>query len=510
MSSPSNGHQWPPGDGYAVPNVVQLRRGPQPAPLPAPPAPTPAPPAPKAAQIPWPMVAELRKTVAAEVAAWATGQKPPPDDQTRRAYAQQVVVRTVRDWANEQMTSGSPDAPSQERERDIANAVFNAACGLGRFEPLLSNPDIENIEVNGCDQVWLVYSDGRLERGPAVADSDDALIGDLQYWASRANRSLSRNAKPSLHLDLPDGMSRLAAMIETTRRPAVVIRRHRIVDVSLNDMVNRGTISQAMAVFLHAAVRSNANVVLCGPVNSGKTTLLRAMAASIPPLERYATLETEYELHLDKTGRHPRMLAFQSRQGSSEIGPDGRPAGQVTLRDLVEDSLRMNFARLIIGEVRGEEIMPMLEAVSTGGKGSLCTIHANSAKGAMERIVSLCLSRAGMNELFAYRLAAGAITYIVNVEMIDETLSGEQGGRRRRYVNQIVEITGMGESGRPDFNELFIPGPDGRGVPHSRPSQDRLPQLKRAGLDPGWFAPGVGDGGWIPLDDTAPQPGPTR
>lgn len=508
MPSPSNGHQWPPATtGYAAPNVVQLRREPEPAPRPGPPAPPP--PAPQAAQIPWDQVAELRKTVAAEVAAWATAQKPPPSEQKRRAYAQQVVVQTVRDWANEQMASGSPTAPSQELERDIVDAVFNAAFGLGRFEPLLRNPDIENIEVNGCDQVWLVYADGRLERGPAVADSDDALIADLQYLAQRANRSLSRNTQPSLHLDLPDGMSRLAAMIETTRRPAVVIRRHRMVDVSLANLVDRGMISQAMAAFLHAVVRSNANVVLCGPVNSGKTTLLRAMAAAIPEMERYATLETEFELHLDKTGRHPRMLAFQSRQGNSEIGPDGRPAGQVTLRDLVEDSLRMNFARLIVGEVRGEEIMPMLEAVSTGGKGSLCTIHANSAKDAMERIVSLCLSRAGMNERFAYRMAAGAITYVVNVAMIDETLSG-QGGRRRRFVNQIVEITGIGESGRPDFNELFVPGADGRGIPKTRPSQERLPALQRAGLDPGWFAPNIGDGRWAPIDAVTPKPGPAR
>lgn len=495
---------FPPAAGHAMPNVVPIR--PAPAPTPRPGLPEPAPAAPQDALIHWPVVADLRRTVATEVAAWSTLQKPPPNEQTTRAYGRKVVMDKVRDWAHEQMTSGSPAAPSQELERAMVDAVFDAAFGLGRLEKLLRDPDIENIEVNGCDQVWLVYADGRLEIGPPIADSDDALIADLQYWASRQHRTLSRNTKPSLHLDLPDGMSRLAAMIETTPRPTVVIRRHRLVDVTLADLVGRGTISEAMAAFLTAAVRSNANVVLAGPVNSGKTTLLRAMAAAIPKYERYATLETDYELHLDKIGRHPRMVPFQARQGNSEIGPDGRPAGQVTLRDLVEDSLRMNFSRLIVGEVRGEEIMPMLEAVSTGGKGSLCTIHANNAKDAMERIVSLCLSRAGMNETFAYRLAAGAITYVVNIDLVDETLSDE-GGRRRRYVNQIVEVTGIGETGRPDYTDVFSPGPDGRGVPRTRPT--RLPVLQRAGLSPGWFGPQAGDGGWAPID-AAPRREPAR
>ena len=484
-------------------NIVQpdFSRGEYRPPLRLAPAPVAAEPwsvAPEAAQIPWPVVRELRQTVANQVAEWTTVQKPPPDDQAIRVYGHQVVVTNVREWVNEQMRTGRTAAPTPELEKEIVDAVFNAAFGLGRLEPLLRNPEIENIEVNGCDQVWLSFADGRLERGPAIADTDAELISDLQYWASRSGRNLSKLSKPSLHLDLPDGMSRLAAMIETTRRPAVVIRRHRMVDVTLSDLVRGNMISEAMAGFLSAAVRSNANIVVTGPPNAGKTTLLRGMASAIPPMERFATLETEYELHLDKIGRHPRMLAFQAREGNTEQGADGRPVGRVTLRDLVEDSLRMNFARLIVGEVRGEEIMPMLEAVSTGGKGSLCTIHANSARDAFERIVSLCLSRAGMNEAFAYRLAAGAITYVVNVTMIDETLSGN-GGQRRRFVDQIVEVAGTGESGRPSFTDVFSPGPDGRGVPRTRPS--RLPILQRAGLDPSWFSGSVGNGGWAMAGD---------
>jgi Flp pilus assembly CpaF family ATPase len=153
----------------------------------------------------------------------------------------------------------------------------------------------------------------------------------------------------------------------------------------------------------------------------------------------------------------------------------------------------MNFSRLIVGEVRGEEVLPMLEAVSTGGKGSICTIHANGARHAFERIVSLCLSRAGMNEVFAYRLAAGAISYVVNVAMIDYSI-GNQDGARHRFVDQIVEVSGIGEMGRPNYTDIFAPGPDLRGAPAHPPTSARLPVLERAGFDRGWI--NSGDGMW--------------
>lgn len=496
----SRGHVIPAGAGPA------LRLVPEPVPQPAG----------EPLQIPWKTVTALRRTVATIMAEWTNAQKADqkdkperpdqksgPDDGDTRVYGRQVVTSTVREWVAEQMRTGA-SSPSKELERAIATAVFDAAFGLGRLEEVLRDERVENFEANGCDDTWISYDDGRVVKGSPIAESDADLIADLQQWASRANRTFSRLSKPTLHLELADG-SRLAAMIETTRRPSLVVRRHRMVNVTLADLVGSGMISKAMAAFLAAVVRSNANVVLTGPPNAGKTTLLRAMAREIPAMERYATLETEYELHLDRLGQHPRMLALQTKEGNNERDADGRPTGEVTLSDLVQHSLRMNFARLIVGEVRGAEVLPMLEAVSTGGKGSICTIHANSAHHAFERIVSLCLSRAGMTEEFAYRLAGGSISYVVNVTMVDESLSGT-GGRRRRFVNQIVEVAGFGEHGRPSYNDVFTPGPDGRGVPRRAPST--IQTLIRAGLDPGWFGGSAGDGGWTAA--SGPQREPSR
>jgi type IV secretory pathway ATPase VirB11/archaellum biosynthesis ATPase len=271
----------------------------------------------------------------------------------------------------------------------------------------------------------------------------------------------------------------------TSKRPNLVIRRHRVVDVTLDDLVARGMVSPAIAAFLRAAVLANCNIVVTGPLNSGKTTLLRALAAEIPVMERYATLETEYELHLDEVGRHPRMVAYQALVGTAEQGYNGRRAGEVTLSDIMEVALRMNFTRLIVGEIRGAEVTAMLEAVSTGGRGSLCTMHANSARDVFGRFVTLC-TRTNMSRDSAVQLAAESLHYIVHVQMDSDSASGLQNTRSaRRYVDQIVEVNGMGDGMSPAATDVFAPGPDGRGVFAHRP--ERLSKLQKAGFDPNWL-----------------------
>jgi pilus assembly protein CpaF len=138
----------------------------------------------------------------------------------------------------------------------------------------------------------------------------------------------------------------------------------------------------------------------------------------------------------------------------------------------------MNLRRIIVGEVRGSEAIPMLEAMSTGD-GSLCTVHARSAARAFDRIVTLCLSAGiGMTETFAHRLAAGAIDFVVHINLLDESALG---GRKHRFVSEVLEIDGIGEFGRPSTTSVFAPGPDGRAVPAYAPSC--LPALRRAGFD---------------------------
>ena len=373
---------------------------------------------------------------------------------------------------------------SVPEEFALAEAVLAALFGLGRLQPLIEDPGIENIEVNGHDDVWLSYADGREERGPTVADSDAELIQVLQMLASHsgeAERTFT-TANPRLHLRLEDG-SRLAAVAWSTPRPQIVIRRHRVRDVDLDDLIGLGTVDACLAAFLRSALRAGKNIVVTGLQNAGKTTLIRALANEFPPMERFATIEKEYELHLhEMPKRHPRVVAMEAREGSAERDAGGSKAGSVTLRDLVVDALRLNLRRIIVGEVRGDEVIPMLEAMSTGD-GSLCTIHARSASRALDRIVTLSLSAGiGMTDVFAYRLAAGAVDLVVHIDLLDESALG---GRKHRFVNEVLEVDGIGEFGRPTVTSVFSPGPDGRAVPAYSPRC--LPTLIRYGFDPSYL-----------------------
>ena len=435
---------------------------------------------PAAAVLDHQLVREVRREVAEQLAARLQAE-PVSDSRARRELGRSLLAEVVSRRAIQRVHAGQPPW-SVEEEFRLAEAVMAALFGLGRLQPLIDDPRIENIEVNGCDQVWLSYADGREERGPAVADSDTELIESLQLLVSHvegAERSFS-TANPRLHLRLDDG-SRLAAMAWTTPRPQVVIRRHRVRDVDLTDLVTLGTLDTALAAFLRAALLAGKNIVVTGLQNAGKTTLIRALANEFPPMERFATIEREYELHLHElTDRHPRVVAMQAREGSSERDLSGRRAGEVGLAELVVDALRMNLRRIIVGEVRGSEAIPMLEAMSTGD-GSLCTVHARCAARALDRIVTLCLSAGvGMTDTFAHRLAAGAIDLIVHITLLDESALG---GRKHRFVSEVLELDGIGEFGRPATTTVFTPGPDGRAVPAYPPAC--LPALVRAGFDPG-------------------------
>ena len=425
------------------------------------------------------LVREVRKVVAERLAARLQGE-PIASLDARRELARALLTEELTARARERVQAGEAPWPV-EAEIAAAAAVMAALFGLGRLQPLVEDPDVENIEVDGHDHVWVTYADGRDRRGPPVADSDEELIEILQLLAARsgsAERTFS-SAHPALHLRLDDG-SRLAAMAWTTPKPHVVIRRHRIRDVDLDDLVTLGTLDTALVAFLRASIGAGKNIVVTGLQNAGKTTLIRALANEFAPMERFATIEKEYELHLhDLPHRHPRVVAMEAREGSAEKDAHGRRAGQITLTDLVTDALRMNLRRIIVGEVRGGEVLPMLEAMSTGD-GSLCTLHARTAQHAIDRIVTLCLSAGvAMTDTFAYRLLAGSVDLLVHLTLLDESATG---GPKHRFVSQVVEINGLGEGSRPATTTVFGPGPDGRAVPLYRPAC--LPELVRAGFDP--------------------------
>jgi Flp pilus assembly CpaF family ATPase len=423
----------------------------------------------------------------------------------RREFARQQVFAHLDD-----LTSGSDGGwlpfESTADEQQLAQTVLDALFGMGRLQALIDDPEIENIDINGCDRVWATFANGSKQLMEPIADSDQELIDLVRSAASRFGLSERRFdlARPELDLRLPDG-SRLSALMAVTARPAVSIRRHRYSDLSLSDLAGMGTLDADLASFLGAAVRARKNIVVSGAMNSGKPTLLRALAAEIPPRERIVTIEQAFELGLDAVpDRHPDMVALEARPANLE------GVGLISVADLVKRALRMNADRVIVGEVLGDEVLPMLNAMSQGRSGSMCTIHADSSAGVFRRIASYAVQAQERLPLEASNLlVAGAIHFVVHLdsEMQDgdrpvQGTSGTSGwlerdrlgasfdlhqfpptGARQRFVSSVREVVDA-EGVQVISNEVFEPGAGRRAIPSSPFRAATLNELESFGYRP--------------------------
>jgi Flp pilus assembly CpaF family ATPase len=387
-----------------------------------------------------------------------------------------VIREAARRWLESQVRSGLlPASAGGELDR-LARAVHDRRYGLGPLSDYLRDPQVENVDVNGCDQVWVTYASGERVAGPPVAASDEALIAMIRTWATRGGQTARdfSAAAPLVNVALT-GSARMTATMAVTPRPCISLRRHGQPDITLGRLVQLGSIDATLAAFLAAAVRSRCNVIVTGGVNAGKTTLLRALASEIAPDERVATLESEYELYLHELGQHPDVIAFEAREPNSE------GVGGITLHDLIAHALRHNPRRILVGEVRRDEIMPMLEAMNSGQDGSMCTLHANSPAEAFDRILILGL-RGGL------ALAERAIHILVGmaVDLIVHVRRGYDGNRTVRFVTEILEVMPPGDTERPAVNRLFLPDPrTGRAVAAHTPSPGMLTRLAAVGFDAG-------------------------
>ena len=375
-----------------------------------------------------------------------------------RQYARSLIVQVLEDYARREISEGRvPQSPEQEEA--TAAAVHAALFGVGRLQPLLEHPEVENIDINGYDQVYVSYSDGSEVLHEPVADSDEDLIELVQVLAANVGLS-SRpfdSANPQLDLRLPDG-SRMSAVMGVCQRPSLSIRRSRLGKVFLDDLVGSGTMSPELCSFLRAAVKARKNIMLAGATNSGKTTLLRALANEIPSYERLITVERALELGLDQFPElHPTVVSFEERLPNSE------GLGAIGMADLVRRSLRMNPSRVIVGEVLGDEIVTMLNAMSQGNDGSLSTIHANSSMEVFNRISTYALqSQENLPVEATQMLIAGAINFVV---FLRKRNTHNEGGSLSRAIESVREVTGV--DGRVLSSEIFAPGSDGRAVAHA-------------------------------------------
>jgi pilus assembly protein CpaF len=403
---------------------------------------------------------------------------PPMAGEDERQYARAVIAQVLEEYARGEILAGRAPLTAQAEE-DLAEAIHAALFGVGRLQPLLEDPQIENIDINGCDRVFIGYADGREVLAEPVAESDQELIELVQVLAAYSGLS-SRpfdTANPQLDLRLPDG-SRLSAVMDVTLRPAISIRRARMGKVFLADLVGNGSLSPELASFLAAAVLARKNIMIAGATNAGKTTLLRALANQIPAEERLITVERALELGLDHYPElHPNVVAFEERLPNSEGN------GAISMAELVRRSLRMNPSRVIVGEVLGDEIVTMLNAMTQGNDGSLSTIHANSSLEVFNRISTYAIQASERLPIDAtHMLISGAIDFVVFQDKRNEYA---RGGRLRRFVSSVREVTGV--DGRVLSSEVFTAGVDGRAVPHAPISC--VDELADYGYDParrGW------------------------
>ncbi|NUT45042.1 MAG: CpaF family protein [Thermoactinospora sp.] len=397
----------------------------------------------------------------------------PMTGEDERQFARALISRVLEEHARNEIGLGRTP-PTVDEEEGLAAGIHAALFGVGRLQPLLDDTEIENIDINGCDRVFVSYADGREEIHDPVAESDDELIELIQILAAYSGLS-SRpfdTANPQLDLRLPDG-SRLSAVMDVTIRPSVSIRRARLGKVFLSDLVGNHTLTPEVGHFLQCAVAARKNIMIAGSTNAGKTTLLRALANEISPTERLITVERALELGLDQFPElHPNVVAFEYRL------PNAEGQGEITMAELVRRSLRMNPSRVIVGEVLGDEIVTMLNAMTQGNDGSLSTIHANSSMEVFNRIATYALQAGERLPIEAtHMLIAGAIDFVVFIEKRNDY---ERGGTLRRYVSSVREVTGC--DGRVLSSEAFTLGPGGA-VPHAPLSC--LEELAAYGYHPG-------------------------
>ena len=258
---------------------------------PAPVAPPPATANAAANAVDWELVAAFRARASTNLTQ-AIQSRESLTVQAQRELGRAIILELLDAAAQEAISDGSAVFDPAQQQR-MAQAIFDALFGLGRLQPLVDDERVENIEVYGCDDVLLEHADGSLHTGPPVAESDQELIEFLGFVATRSegNARPFSEARPRLHMRLDNG-SRLAASAWVTPRPAVVIRRHRLIEVDLEDLVARGTMTPVMASFMRAGVRARKSFVISGPQGGGKTTTLRALCAVLHPYERIGTFET--------------------------------------------------------------------------------------------------------------------------------------------------------------------------------------------------------------------------
>ncbi len=352
----------------------------------------------------------------------ATGDAKVPADGEMRVLARRLLME-------EQIVLGR-----QVRD-ELVDAVVHRIAGLGPLQPLLEDPTVTEIMVNQPAKVY-VERDGRLEQSGVRFRDEDHLRHTIDRIVAPLGRRIDE-ASPMVDARLPDG-SRVNAILPplALEGPALTIRKFSRQPFTLERLVGLGTISQAMADFLFESVQEKVSILISGGTGAGKTSTLNALGRCIPHEERLITIEDAAELQLNR----PHRVALEARP------PNLEGKGEVTIRSLVRNALRMRPDRIIVGEVRGGEAFDMLQAMNTGHHGSLTTLHANSPRDALTRLESMVLMAGYDLPLAAIRrMILGAVRLILQQDRLSDG---------QRVITAICRLeSSQGDS--PSLESLF-------------------------------------------------------
>jgi pilus assembly protein CpaF len=334
------------------------------------------------------------------------------------------------------LIDGEPTLLSATEKQQICDEVLDEVFGLGPLEPLLKDPTISDILVNTSKHVY-VERRGLLELTNVAFRDDPHLLRIIDKIVSQVGRRIDEST-PMVDARLSDG-SRVNAVIPplAVDGPILSIRRFSTDKLMPNDLVERKALTQGMIEMLEAAVKSKLNIIISGGTGSGKTTLLNALSVFINAKERIVTIEDAAELQL----KQPHVVRLETRPANLEGG------GAVRQRELLINSLRMRPDRIVVGEVRGEEALDMLQAMNTGHDGSLTTIHANSPRDGISRLeVMVSMANSNMQVSAIRQQIASAVHLLVQASRFSD-------GSRR--VTGITEVTGM-EGNTITLQDLFV------------------------------------------------------
>ena len=345
-------------------------------------------------------------------------------DLSRIGELEEHRLRThIRNLA-EGLLRSRPEVLSAVDEERLVDELMAESFGLGPLEPYVQDPDVTDILVNGPGEVY-VERFGRLQETNTVFADDEHLMQIISRVVARVGRRIDERS-PMVDARLPDG-SRVNAIIPplALNGPVLSIRRFGYRPLRLQDLLGFGSLCPEMVTLLEAAVGGRFNILISGGTGSGKTTLLNCVSRFIPDGERLVTIEDAAELMLQR--KH--VVRLETRPENAE------GTGEVSQRELVKNALRMRPDRILVGEVRGEEALDMLQAMNTGHEGSLTTIHANDTQDALSRLeVMVSMTGFDLPASVVRRYIASALTFVVHLARL-------KGGVRR--VTRISEITGL-------------------------------------------------------------------